>query len=185
MSLNGHQPDARRKDPGDSPDRAAIFGRMVSYFQTKEHLGPKAWGQQSALAEKLAVGISTVNSWYRGRSLPDILTFARFARLYPLLNLRWLLFGHGQPEGTKGTSTTERQAGALEAWAAADLQLQRIEALVRDIRQGIPGATAEAAAGPDQALRQAIDLHRSMLRQLEAAAPPVPGSGPRPRRRAE
>lgn len=187
MSLNGHQhqPDARRNKASDSPDRAAIWGRMVSYFQKKEGLEADAWGQQSALADKLAVGVSTVNSWFRARSLPDILTFARFARAYPLLNLRWLLFGEGQDE-RGGPTTTDRQDGALEAWAAADLQFQRIEALLREIREAVPApkVSAPGATSSEVALRRAIDLHKTMLRQLEAVVP-TPGRGRRKRRTAE
>jgi transcriptional regulator with XRE-family HTH domain len=173
MTDSGHQSDRRRKDSTleVTPDRAAIWGRLVGYFAKKEGIEPGKWGLQSALAAKLGTSQSTVNPWFKGKSLPDLLTFSRFVQCYPLLNVRWLLWEEGPEELSRRrpSDIPEREAGAMEAYADAQSELARIEMAVRDARTRLPGgprvtpAVVDIRAGTRAEHEAIVAAHQSRL----------------------
>jgi hypothetical protein len=119
---------------------------MLAFFCRQEGVHPDQYGIKALMAHQIGATVSTVSTWFNARSMPDLLTMARFWAAYPTLNFWWLLWGEGPEEITLGprqyiTGKTERELGMLEASAIAQAELVRLEAEVRAIRHRLPGSS--------------------------------------------
>ena len=155
--------------PDMQPDRAAIWRRFLSYFLRKEKLKPEDPSQRRVMAERLLVGHSSVNTWYGGRGLPDIMVFARFFKLYPLCNLRWLFWGEGAEEMVRGATMTDREAVESELRAKVVAGLEQIDATVEKVRLDVTGTATVRDGEVAARQRKAMEAARRLFHELEQA----------------
>lgn len=115
--------------------RELLWQRLRGLLESMEAPDGELRGVQVRVARRTDLNLTTINSYWRGRVLPDPITLGRIALAYGI-NLDWVITGRGTPQmrsGLAGEPQIAYEAGYRAGLLQARTAVGRIAKVVQDV----------------------------------------------------